>query len=435
MTTSTLTKLAPTQVELEIPISTAELQAAEERAFRKLAKNAKVPGFRPGKIPRKVFEQAYGSDSISSQAMEDLVPEAYGRAIREHSLEPVDRPKMELLPEESGKPTRIKAIVDVRPQIELKAYKGLKLTSDPVAISGEDVDRSLQALARDRAALIPVDRAAKLGDVVQLDYEGKIEGTAFEGGTAQGQMTELSDERFIPGFATGIAGMTIGQTKEVEAKFPDDYQKEDLAGKTATFTVTLHEVKEHELPNIDDEFAKSVSQNQTIDELKADIRKRLESVAQAKSRRALGNQMMEHLIAEYDFALPDVMVEREIESMLSDAGGQASRIGMNFEDYLKAVNKTEDDLRAEFRGDAQTRVRGTLVLEAIAKAENINATPADVAAELQGLAEQYGRPVEQIRSALGNNVLSLMDGIVRSKTVEYLLEQASIEGATQSAPA
>ncbi len=394
-----------------------------------------MPGFRPGKIPRKVFEQAYGSESISSQAMEDVVPELYSRAIREHALEPVDRPKMELLPEEDGKPTRIKAIVDVRPEIELKAYKGLKLTRDPVAITQEDVDRSLQALARDRALLVPVERAAKLGDVVQLDYEGKIDGVAFEGGTAKGQTTELSDERFIPGFATGIASMTVGQTKEVEAKFPDDYQKGDLAGKTAIFTVTLHEVKEHELPAIDDEFAKSVSQNQTVDELKADIRKRLESIAEAKSRRALSNQLMENLIGEYDFALPDVMVEREIESMLSDSSSQASKIGMLFEDYLKAVNKTEDDLRTEFRSDAQTRVKGTLVLEAIAKAENISATPADIAVELQGLAEQYGRPVDQIRSALGNNVLSLMDGITRSKTVEYLLDQAALEEATNSATA
>ncbi len=365
--------------------------------------------------------------------MEDVVPQVYSRAIREHSLEPVDRPKMELLPEEAGKPTRIKAIVDVRPQIELKAYKGLTLTREPVVITDDDVERSLQALARDRATLVPVERAAKLGDVVQIDYEGKIDDVPFEGGAAQAQSTELSEQRFIPGFATGIAGMTIGQTKAIEAVFPADYQKTDLAGKAAIFTVTLHEVKEQELPVIDDEFAKAASQNQSVSELKDDIRKRLESIAQAKSRRALGNQLMDTLIAQYDFPLPQVMVDREVESMLSDAAGEASKVGVPFPDYLEAIGKTEDDLRTEFRGGAETRVKGTLVLEAIAKAENINATPADIANELQGLADQYGRPVEQIRSALGNNVLSLMDGIVRSKTVEYLLEQAELEEATNAA--
>ncbi|MGZ3550803.1 MAG: trigger factor [Vulcanimicrobiaceae bacterium] len=426
MTTSTLTKLAPTQVELEIPISADELKAAEDRAFRRLSKNAKLPGFRPGKVPRKVFEQAYGAETITNQAMEDVVPEVYAKAVREHEIEPVDRPKMELLPEEPGKPTRIKAVVDVRPEFELGEYKGIGLEREASAVSDEDVERSLQALARDRATLVPAEREAKLGDVVTVDYEGKIDGTPFEGGTAKGQVTELSEERFIPGFATGIAGMTLGQTKDVEATFPENYQQQDLAGKKATFTVILHEVKEYELPAIDDEFAKSVSQNENVDALKADIRKRLEAISDQKARRELGNAVVEKLVSSYEFPLPEIMVQREIEQMLSDTGSFAARMGVSYEDYLKTVGKTEDDLRTEYRKDAEQRVKGTLILEAIAKAEQINATPGDVSAELQGLAEQYGQPVDRIRQALGNNVLSLMDGIVRNKTVEFLIDNATI---------
>jgi trigger factor len=403
------------------------MREAEERAFRRLVKNAKLPGFRPGKVPRKVFEQAYGAGTITSEAMEDVVPAVYAKAVREHDIDPVDRPKMELLPEEAGLPTRVKAVVDVRPEINLGEYKSLPIKSEPVTVTDEDVDRALTSLARDRATLVPAEREARLGDVVTIDYEGKIDGVAFEGGTAQGQQTELSEERFIPGFATGIAGMKVGETKDVEAKFPDEYQQADLAGKTAVFTITLHEVKELELPPLDDELAKAVSQNETLDALKGDIRKRLESVAESRRRREMGNQVVEDLINAHDFPLPEVMIEREIDSMLSDGAGMAARMGMSYEDYLKAVGKTEEDLRKEYRSDAERRVKGTLILESIAKTENIQATPADIQNELQALAQQYGQPVDRIRQALGNNLLSLMDGIVRNKTVDFLVEHAKVE--------
>ena len=419
-------------MELVIPISPEEMREAEDRAFRRLAKHAKLPGFRPGKVPRKVFEQAYGSASITSEAMEDVVPTVYAKAVREHDLDPVDRPKMELLPEGDGQPARIKALVEVRPQIDLKEYKGLKVAREPVTVTDEDVDRALKALARERSTLVPAEREARIGDVATLDYEGKVDGVAFEGGTAKGQQTELSEERFIPGFVAGIAGMKPGETKDVEATFPADYQQTDLAGKTAVFTITLHELKELELPALDDDLAKAVSQSQTLDELKADIRERLKAAAEARVRRQMGNQIVDGLVAAYEFPLPEVMVERELESMVSEGTGMASRMGMSFDDYLKAVDKTEEGLRGEFRPEAEKRVKGTLLLEAIAKAENITATPADIQSELHALARQYGQPVDRIRQALGNNLLSLMDGIVRNKTVEFLIENADGGEATPS---
>lgn len=425
-----MTKLAPTQVELVIPISPEEMRDAEDRAFRRLAKNAKLPGFRPGKVPRKVFEQAYGTGTITSEAMEDVVPAVYAKAVREHEIDPIDRPKMELLPEEDGQPTRIKAVVDVRPDIVLGDYKGLPLKSEPVNVSDEDVERALAALARDRATLIPAEREARLGDVVTIDYEGKIDGVAFEGGTASGQQTDLAEDRFIPGFAGGIAGMKAGESKDVQAVFPADYQQADLAGKTAVFAITLHEVKELELPPLDDEFAKAVSQNETLEALKGDIRKRLESVAESRRRREMGNQVVEKLIDTRDFALPDVLVEREIDSMAADGAAMAARMGTSYDEYLKATGKTEAGMREEYRPEAERRVKGTLILEGIAKAENITATPADIQNELQSLAQQYGQPLDRIRQALGNNVLSLMDGIVRNKTVDFLIDNAAVEATS-----
>ncbi len=433
MTNSTVTKLAPTRVELLIGISPDEMREAEDRAFRRLVKKAKLPGFRPGKAPRRIFEQAYGLEMIASEAMEDVVPAVYAKAVREHDLEPVDRPHMELLPGEEGAPPRIKAVVDVRPEIALGEYKGLKLKRTPSPVTDEDAERSLQTLARERATLVPAEREARLGDVVTIDYEGEIDGIPFEGGSAKGQTTELSEGRFIPGFATGIAGMKSGETKEIEATFPEKYQQSNFAGKAASFTITLHEVKELELPVIDDEFAKNVSEHQTLEELRADIRKRLEAAAEARARRDLGKQAVEQLIKCHDFPLPAILVEREIENMLSDAASMAARMGVSFEDYLKTAQKTEEQLRSDFRPEGERRVKATLVIEAIGKAEKIAATPADVQDELRSLARQYGQPVDRVRQALGNSVLPLMEGIVRTKTIEFLVEHAQIEEATAGA--
>jgi trigger factor len=422
MSASTLTRIAPTQVELEIPISRDELAAAEERAFRKLAKNVKLPGFRAGKVPRRVFEQTYGSAAIANQAIEDVVPEAYAKAVKEHALEPVDRPKMEVVTEEDGKPARVKATVEVRPEIALGQYKELEVEVAPVEIGDEDVEKSLLALAKERATIVPVDRPAELGDVATLDYAGTIDGVAFEGGTSAGQTVELDEGRFIPGFASGIAGMRAGESKTVDAVFPENYPQKDLAGKAAQFAVTLHEVKALELPALDDEFAGSISEGKTLVELRADVRRRLEAVAESRRRRAIGNAVMEKLLEAHDFPLPETMVERETESMLGDVAAQAARAGVPFEDYLKDAGKTEDELKAALRDDARTRVKGSLLIETIAKIEHIAATPADVAEELAALSQQYGQPVDRIRKALGNNVLSLMDGIVRTKTLEFLID-------------
>ncbi len=429
MSTSTLTRLAPTQVELVIPIGADELAAAEERAFRRLAKNVKLPGFRAGKVPRKVFEQTYGAGAITNEAMDDVVPELYAKAVREHDLDPVDRPKMELLATEEGQPTRLKATVEVRPDFTLGTYKGVAVEVAPVAVGDEDVERSLEALAKERATLVPVEREARLGDVVTMDFEGKIDGVAFEGGTAQGQMAELDENRFIPGFASGIAGMKPGETRDVEATFPEEYGQAELAGKTAVFTIALHDVKSYELPAIDDEFAKSISENETAEALRADVRNRLESIATGRRRREISDAVMQQLVDAHEIPLPETMVEREVDHMVNDAMSQVARAGISFEDYLAQSGKTEDELRADYRKDAEIRVKGTLLIEAIAKAENITATPADVTEELESLARQYGQPVDRIRAALGNNVLAMMSGIVRNKTLDFLVDHAAVTDA------
>ncbi len=435
MTDSTLTRLAPTQVALEFSITGPELEAAENRAFQKMAKGVRLPGFRKGKVPRKIFEQTYGRDVVTSQAVDDVVPEVYARVIREHDLDPVDRPKLEILEESDGRPTRLKATVEVRPVVELDAYKGVKVVRPPVVVTDEEVERSLTALAKERATLVPVSRPAQLGDVATLDYAGTIDGVAFEGGTATGQTVELAEGRFVPGFVGGIVGMSPGESKSVELLFPDEYPASDVAGKQAVFAVTLHDLKEFELPALDDAFALAVSGSQTVDELRAELRRRLEAVATARSRRVVGNAVLERLLATHDFALPQSMVEAELDRIMEDGAAAAASSGTSFDEYLQRLGTTEAELRASRRAEAESRVKTTILVEQIAKAEKIVATPADIAVELEVLSRRYGQPVARIRKALGNNVLSLMEGIVRSKTLDLLIDNAEVGDQETTAPA
>ncbi|MDB5027175.1 MAG: hypothetical protein JWO66_864 [Candidatus Eremiobacteraeota bacterium] len=421
---TTLKSLDPTQVELEISITPEEYTAAQDAAFRKLVRNAKIPGFRPGKVPRKIFENTYGTATIVERALDDLLNSKYPAALEEHGIDPLDRPAIELVPTEEGQPPVFKATVPVRPQFEPKDYTGIEIADVPEQAGDEDVERALQQMRREAATLAPVDRAAKAGDTVVMDYEGKIDGVPFDGGTAHGQETELLDERFIPGFVGGIVGMSPGQTKDVEAKFPDPYANPDLAGKDAVFTITVHDVKEAELPELDDELAKRVSRSQTLDELRAEIKRRLDETVKRNARRQMSGELLDKIVAANDFPLPEVLVEREIDTLLGESRQYVGRAGLTWDQYLESSGKTEAELREGFRPEAERRVKTTLLVEAIAKKEGVQATQEDVETELSALAAQYGQPRERIIEALQSNVAALIDGIVRTKTIDRLIEQA-----------
>ncbi len=422
---STLKPLDPTQVELEISITPEEYSAAQDAAFRKLARNTKIKGFRPGKVPRKIFESTYGTGAIIENALDDLLNKKYPAALEEHGIEPLNRPSVEFVPGEEGEPPRFKAVVAVRPEFEPQGYTGVEIPDIPEIATDEDLQGTIEQMRRDTATLIPVDRPARLGDTVTIDYEGKIDGVPFEGGTSQGQETELNEGRFIPGFATGIVGMKAGETKEVHAKFPDPYSNAELAGKDAVFTVTVHEVKEPELPELDDEFAKRVSRTETFEELKAEVKRRLDQTVKTNARRRVSSELLDKIVAVNDFPLPEVLVERETGALLDESRQYVGRAGITWDDYLKQSGKTEDELRTTFRPEAERRVKTTLLVEAIARKEGIHATQQDVENELTALAQQYGQPREKIIQALQSNVGALIDGIVRTKTIDRLIEQAT----------
>ena len=430
LTASTLKRLAPTQVELEIPITPEELAAAQDRAFRHLVQHARVPGFRKGKVPRKIFEAQYGTSSITERAFEEVVPAAYTRAIREYDLDPVDQPDVELLPQEEGLPLRLKATVAVRPEIELKDYRGIELGPRKETAEDAEVDETIERLRADAATLVPVERPIKLGDFATLDYTGSIDGTPFEGGAATQALTEIVDGRFIPGFVEGIIGMQAGESKSVTAHFPEGYPQAGLAGKEAVFAVTCHDVKERELPAVDDDFAKRYD-SENLEELRKNLRVRLDAQAASGAREGRTAELVDKLIEMHDFPVPEVMIEREIDSLVGDAKETAARFGMSWEGYLAAGNSSEEALRTEFRAEAERRVKGTLLVEAIGKSEKIVATPGDIDGELTDLSRRYGQPKDAIRKLLRTKMDSVTDGIVRSKTIDFLLANAT----TAAAPA
>jgi trigger factor len=431
---ATVKHIDPTQVELEISIDDAELAEARERAFRQLVKNVKIPGFRPGKAPRKIFEAQYGTAGIEERAMDAVVPTAYSKALVDNDLDPVDKPEMELLPEEEGQPLRVRATVSVRPQFTLPEYKGVALLGSSTAVDDADVDAAIERLRKDAAALVPVDRPVALGDTPTIDYLGTIDGVPFDGGAAEQQPTEIDADRFIPGFTDGIVGMSAGETKDVEARFPDDYSNKELAGKTAVFSVKIHDNKVAELPPLDDEFAKRIAGDQaSLGSLRDDLRNRIESHRRIGQRRELSGQLIEKLLTQTDFPLPGVLVDRESEHLFNEAQGYVKQAGVEWAKYLEDQGKTEDQLRVDYRKEAETRVKTSLLIEAVAKAEKIAATDGDVEAEIAQLSRQYQQPRAAILEMLRPNLNALIDGIVRTKTMEFLLDHASVTEAPNPA--
>ena len=282
--TATLKKLAPTQVQLDIEVSRDDLDQARVRTLRKLSQQLRIPGFRPGHIPERIVEQHVGAEHIDHEAIEAVVPDAYAKALEEHDLDPVDKPKIDLERTDEGRALKITATVAVKPEIALGTYTGISVTRRRAIVTDDDVEKSIESLRRRVATLETVSgRGVEAGDIVTMDYEGRIDGEPFEGGTATNHTTEVSPDRFIPGFAEQLFGALAGEKRTVRVTFPPTYRPESLAGKAATFEVTIHDVRAPVLPPLDDRFAASVSDLETLDALRAEIRRRLERDADARA--------------------------------------------------------------------------------------------------------------------------------------------------------
>ena len=413
------------KVKLEIHVEPETFEQGMQKSYLKNRKNISVPGFRKGKVPRKIIERYYGEAIFYEDAVNEIFPQVYDEAVKEAGIVPVDRPEVDIVQIGSGQDLILTAEVDVKPEVELGQYKGIEIERVEYNVTDHDVEHQLEHIREDNARWITVeDRAVQNGDLVTLDYAGTIDGEAFPGGTAEKQTLEIGSGRFIPGFEEQLVGMKSSEEKDITVTFPEDYHAEELKGKEAVFHVKIHEIKEKELPVLDDEFAKDVSEFSTLEEYKADLRQKLQESAEERAKSQMENQLLEKITNNAKVDIPAVMVEREIDSMVRDMDFRLRYSGLNLEKYLEMINTSMEDFRAQYKDNAYNRVKTQLVLEAITKKEGITVTDEDREKEYQKLAEQYKRDVEDIKKAYGSNPEYIDDSILVQKTIDMLMEEA-----------
>lgn len=419
---------------LEVEVEAERVSAALDKAFQKVVKKANVPGFRKGKVPRSIFEARYGVESLYQDAIDILLPEVYGEAVDETDIFPVDRPEVDIEQFGKGQPFKFKAKITVKPEVKLGEYKGVEVPAVSVEVTEEEMNSELERLQQRHAELVVIDdEAAKNGDTVVIDFDGSVDGVPFEGGKAERYSLELGSNTFIPGFEDQVVGLATGDFKDVTVTFPETYHAEELAGKEAVFKVKVHEIKRKELPELDDEFAKDVSEFETLAEFKEDLKKQLEARKEQEGKAARESALVDKIGENAEVEIPEAMIQGEVQNMVRDFDNRLHAQGMNLDMFLNFSGQTIDDLKAQMQGDAEKRVRNNLVLEQIAKAEEIEATEEEINKELADMAEAYKRTPEDIRNILAANgsLGSLNEEILLRKTIEFLLENSKEVPAEQ----
>ncbi|MFF2447750.1 trigger factor [Neobacillus sp. NPDC058068] len=416
-------KLEGNRGVLTVEVSAEKVGQGLDAAFQKVVKQVSVPGFRKGKMPRGMFEKRFGVDALYQDALDILLPEAYGNAIDETGIEPVDRPEIDIEQMEKGKELIFKATVTVKPEVKLGEYKGIEVEAFDTAVTEEDVANELKTLQERQAELvIKEEAAAENGDTVVLDFEGFVNGEAFEGGKAENHTLELGSGSFIPGFEEQLVGVAAGESKDVEVTFPEEYHAAELAGKPAVFKVTVHEIKGKELPELDDEFAKDVDDEvETLDALKEKIKTRLEDSKKHEAEHHLRDTVVETAAANAEVEIPEVMVETEVNRMVQEFEQRLQMQGMNLELYSQFSGQDEKALREQMKEEAGNRVKINLTLEAIAKAENLEVSNEDVDSELEKMAGMYNMTVDSIKQALGG-LEGIKADLQLKKAVDFLVE-------------
>lgn len=417
-------------VALTIEITKAELEAAKDKAFKKSGKNITVPGFRKGKAPRKMIEKLYGEGVFFEEAFNILYPEAMEMAVEKSGIKPVGRADVDLgdLAEEGG--LTIIAKVPVEPEVELGEYKGIEAEKETVKVLQADVKAELNRMAQRFARTETVDRKAKKNDTVDIDFEGFVDGVAFEGGKAEHHELTLGSGAFIPGFEDQLIGCKAGDEKDVVVTFPEEYHAKELAGKEATFKCKVHKVEETILPAIDDEFAKDVSDTcETLDDLKKEITERLKNERQEAADAAFEEKLLDVVLEGMKADIPQAMIESQIDSIVQDFGYRLQMQGMSLEQYLKMTGTEMGAFRAMFKAQAERQVKTRLALQKVADLENIAVTEQEIADEYAKMAEQYKMDVEKIKTIVAESALS---GDLRiSNALEFIKANAKVKKASK----
>lgn len=409
---------------LTVEVPAEKVNEGLDVAFKKVVKQVQVPGFRKGKMPRSLFEKKFGVESLYQDALDVILPEAYASAIDETGIMPVDRPEIDIETMEKGQPLTFKATVTVKPEVKLGEYKGLEVTKFDTEVTEEDVNAELKNLQERNAELVIKEEGpAEKGDTVVLDFEGFVDGEAFEGGQADNYTLELGSNSFIPGFEDQLVGLETGGEKDVEVTFPEEYHAAELAGKPATFKVKIHEIKTKQLPELDDEFAKDVEEVETLAELKEKIKTRLTDSKKHEAEHHVKDTVIEKAAENAEIDIPAAMIDTETGRMIQEFEQRLQMQGMTLDLYYQFSGQDEAALKEQMKEEAEKRVRINLTLEAIGNAENIEVTEEEINTEVQSMSEQYGLAADQIIQALGGTETVKGDLLVR-KAIDVLVENS-----------
>lgn len=419
-------KLEKNMAKLTIEVSVEDFEKAIEAAYQKQKGKISIPGFRKGKAPRKMIEQLYGKEVFFEDAANAVIPEAYEKALEECTEEIVSSPKIDVETLEAGKPFVFTATVALKPEVTLGKYMGVKVDKFDTAVTDAEVDAAVEQDREKNARTIAVeDRAVKDGDMTVIDFEGFVGGVAFEGGKGENYPLTIGSGAFIPGFEEGLIGAEIGKELDVKVTFPKDYQAEELAGKKAVFKCTVKEIKEKQLPELDDEFASEVSEFDTLDEYKADVKKKLEDKKAVDAKNAKEDAVVDAIIADATMEIPDAMVETQQRQMIEDFAQRIQSQGLSLEQYMQFTGLTPATMMEQMKPQAMKRIQSRLVLEAVVAAEKIEATEEEFEAECKTMGEAYQMDADKVKEILGENgKKNVMLDIAIKKAVEMVVEAA-----------
>ena len=416
------------EVKLELTVEASKFEEAINKVYFKSAKYFNIPGFRKGKAPMKIVEKYYGEEIFFEDAFNEVAPEALEEAVKENNIEVVSRADIDVKQIGKGQDLIFTAIFQTKPEAELGKYKGIEIKKIEYNVTDDDINHELSHMQEHNARMISVDdRAVKKGDIVVIDFEGFVDGVAFEGGKAENHELEIGSNTFIPGFEDQIIGMKIDEEKDINVKFPDEYFSKNLAGKDATFKVKLHEIKVKELPKLDDEFAKDVSEFDTLDELKKSIKDKMEKENEQKQKYETEEAVIKAVCENMKVDIPSGMIELEVENMLKDIETRLSYQGLKLEQYLQMLGKTKEDMQKEYEPQAIEAIKSRLMLEAVIKAEKIEATDDEIEEKIKEMAKNYGKENDEEFMKNENVVKYITDGIKSEKALEFLVKNAKMK--------
>ena len=415
-------------VKLTFEVSNEEFKKAINEVYKKNAKKFNIPGFRKGHAPKAVIEKYYTEAVFYDDAINMVLPEAYEAALKESGVEAVARPEIDVEEIKAGEPVVFTALVTTKPEVKLGKYKGIEVEKVDYTVTDEDVDNDIKATQMKNARLVSVeDRAVANGDIAVIDFEGSVDGVPFEGGKGEDYELEIGSGTFIPGFEEQLIGANLNDLVDVNVTFPEEYHAENLAGKAALFKVTVKEIKVRELPELNDDFADEVSEFSTMKEFKDSVRARLEEAAATRAQNEIENAVVEKAIENAEFEVPEAMIEAQIDNLVRDFAQRLSYQGMNMETYMQYTNSTIDVMRANFKDQAIKQVNGSLVLEAIQKAEGIETGEEELELHLVDMSKKYGMELDKLKELISEaEIENLKNDLAIQKTITMLANKAKV---------